>query len=189
MKSEWQLSDRMYQKEPIQRCELHACGGACCLYGVWVGLEERDKIIENWEGISPFMLEENRDVKTWFQDKLDQDQNFEGGTVVHTRIVPNASHYGRTACVFLAEESKCALQVASEHLGKHRWFFKPFYCILHPLDLDKNGMITLDEKDLLLAEEASCLRPAIEKNSLLHIFEEELSYLLGSEEYQKILNR
>ena len=87
------------------------------------------------------------------------------------------SHYGGTACIFLRQDAKCVLQVASEALGQHPWQLKPFYCILHPLDLDEEGRITLDKTEELMGEEASCLRPARGKMELKVIFEEELEYL------------
>ncbi len=105
-------------------------------------------------------------------------------------IVPylnSPEHYGGTACVFLREDYKCALQVAGEAAGEHPWRFKPFYCILHPLDLDEKGRITLDESGLLVSEPASCLREAEISTSLLKLFEAELRYLLGEKTYEKII--
>jgi hypothetical protein len=103
-------------------------------------------------------------------------------------VVEHHRHYGGTACVFLRSDHKCALQVASQASGHHPWHWKPFYCILHPLDLDEEGRITLDETDLMLDEPGSCLRPATENIPLLVTFEEELRYFLGDEEYEKLIN-
>ncbi|MCX8025754.1 MAG: hypothetical protein N3A60_11175, partial [Thermanaerothrix sp.] len=108
---------------------------------------------------------------------------------VHTRVYADPAHYAGSACVFLRPDYKCALQVAGEAAGYHPWRFKPFYCILHPLDLDEQGRITLDAADALAEEPASCLRWAEEAQSLLDLFAEELRYLLGDEAYQTLLNR
>ena len=63
----------------------------------------------------------------------------------------------------------------------HPWRFKPFYCILHPLDLDEEGRITLDDTQLMLAEPGSCLRPADQPIPLVETFEPELRYLLAKQ--------
>ncbi len=173
----------------MQRCALNNCKGACCLYGVWVGLEEKERIIHNADFIRPHMFPQSQDIANWFQDRQEEDLNFESGKVVHTSVVINPEHYGGSACIFFGEGNKCALQVASEQIGYHRWQLKPFYCVLHPLDLDEEGRITLDETDLLLAEEGSCLRPSEDRVSLLEIFSEELIYLLGDENFHKELAR
>jgi hypothetical protein len=65
----------------------------------------------------------------------------------------------------------------------HPWQFKPYYCILHPLDLDEQGRITLDETKLLLDEAGSCLRPAENPIPLVETFGPELRYLLGEKAY------
>jgi hypothetical protein len=78
------------------------------------------------------------------------------------------------------------LQVAADAAGLHAWRFKPFYCILHPLDLDDEGRITLDETDELLAEVASCLRPAQKSLPLVDTFAAELRYLLGEKGYTEL---
>ncbi len=61
--------------------------------------------------------------------------------------------------------------------GQHPWRWKPFYCILHPLDLDDAGRIVLPPVDALLAEPASCARPAQEARSPWDLFAAELTYL------------
>lgn len=60
----------------------------------------------------------------------------------------------------------------------HPWRFKPFYCVLHPLDLDDNARITLDKMDEMINEEGSCVRPASHPVPLVDTFEPELKYLL-----------
>jgi hypothetical protein len=109
------------------------------------------------------------------------------GEVVHTRVLEDASHYGGTRCVFLRGDSKCALQVAGELLSGDPWSLKPFYCILHPLDLDEEGRITLDETTLLIEEAGSCLVRSEEEIPLLKTFEPELRYFLGDVHYDQIL--
>src|SRR5659263_460297 len=62
----------------------------------------------------------------------------------------------------------------------HPWRFKPFYCILHPLDLDEQGRITVDSTEDLLEEQGSCLVPSDQPVPLIETFANELQYLLGA---------
>lgn len=123
------------------------------------------------------------DPDLWIDDRVEDDPYSKSGKVVHSRVLPDPTHYGRSACVFLRDDSKCALQMAGDANGLHPWRFKPFYCILHPLDLDDQGRITLDETALLLNESGSCLRPSETEIPLIETFELELRYFLGDEEY------
>lgn len=179
------LNPRLMKAEPMQRCALSQCRGACCLHGVWIDAGERDLLLENAARIAPHLPESLRDPAAWFDGREEADEFARSGRVFHSNVLPDRSHYGGTACVFLREDHKCALQVAGQAAGLHPWHFKPFYCILHPLDLDEFGRITLDDTDALLAEEGSCLRPAQRLIPLLETFEEELRYLLGEAEYAR----
>jgi len=76
------------------------------------------------------------------------------------------------------------LQVAATANGLHPWRFKPYYCILHPLDQDEQGRFTVDTVDALLAEKGSCLRASEETTPLIEIFAPELEYLLGEKAYK-----
>ena len=171
------LSSRLKDLEGMKRCELDQCGGACCVYGAWVDEGKMEEILSQAMDIIPHMKEDHRKPEEWFDGRKEEDEHVSSGMVVHTRVVEDLSHYGGTACVFLRADAKCALQVASETLGKHPWHLKPFYCILHPLDLDEEGRITLDKTEELVGEEASCLRPIQGKTALKTIFKEELEYL------------
>jgi len=187
MKEKVELNSRMFQSEPMMRCKLHECRGACCLYGVWVGLLEKDLILQYAEDIKPYLNRDFQDSNLWFEDALEDDEYIEGGTVIHTKVLDDPSHYGKSACVFLGKDSKCILQAVSSEIGKHHWFLKPFYCILHPLDLDEKGRITLDETKIILEEEGSCLRKSEIKIPLLKTFEEELRFILGDKNYQNLV--
>lgn len=182
----WKINPRLLAAEPMQRCVLGECHAACCLYGVWLGEEEVERIFQNSAQIAKWMPPERGDPAGWMDGRREEDGHLPGGWAVHSTVVTVTEHYGGTACVFLRSDSKCALQVAGEAAGLHPWHFKPFYCILHPLDLDEEGRITLDETRLLLDEPASCLRPAPEPVALLETFAEELRYFLGEEEWCRL---
>lgn len=174
---------RLLRSEAMQRCVLSECKGSCCLHGVWIDRAEREEILARAGLIAATMPETLRDPEAWFDGRVEADPFSRSGEVFHSNVLPDLAHYGGTACVFLREDFKCALQVAGEAAGLHPWRLKPFYCVLHPLDLDEEGRITLDSAEELLAEQGSCLRRADREIPLLKTFEPELSYLLGDETY------
>ena len=169
----------MYAIEPMQRCTLSECNGACCVFGVWVDAHEVADILKNSALIAPQLAEDLRDPADWFAGFEDEDEHAPSGKVIHTAVETRSDHYGGTACIFCRSDAKCALQLAGVVNGMHPWRFKPFYCILHPLDLDEKGRITLDTTADLLEETGSCLVPANEPVPLVETFAAELEYLLG----------
>ena len=183
------IAPRMFQSEPMQRCVLGECRAACCLYGVWIDAQEAEDLLAHAGLISPHMPPGFSDPETWFNGEEESDPFSASGRVRHSTVLPDPQHYGGSACVFLRGDYKCALQVAGDSAGLHPWRFKPFYCILHPLDLDEEGRITLDETSLLLDEPGSCLRPAERMIPLSQTFEPELRYLAGAEEYRQALRQ
>jgi hypothetical protein len=179
------ISPRLLRSESMRRCTLDDCHGACCVYGVWVDTHEMETILTNANEIIPHMPPGSSDPATWFDERQDSDPFSTSGKVIHSRVVPDEGQYSGTACIFLRSDYKCALQVAAEANGLHSWRFKPFYCILHPLDLDEQGQITLEENNILLTEKASCLRSAEHPVALLETFEPELRYLMGNQAYDE----
>jgi hypothetical protein len=177
----------MMKSEPMQRCQLADCRAACCLHGVWLDVTEAQDILRNSKLIGPFMQTGFEAPGTWFDERSDRDEHSLTGQVIHSAVLETPQHYGGTACVFLREDHKCALQVAGEAAGEKPWRFKPYYCILHPLDIDVQGRITLDETDVLLDEPGSCLRPSEQPIPLVQTFEPELRHLLGDKSYEKLI--
>ena len=180
------VNPRMLKAEPLQRCKLGECKGACCVFGVWVDLREVDDIMRNAAVILPYMPEDARTPGEWFAAVEDTDKRSPSGKVIHTAVENRPAHYRGTACVFCLADGKCALQVAAVANGLHPWRFKPFYCILHPLDLDEDGIITMDKVDEMVGEEGSCVRPAPEPIPLIETFEPELRYLLGEKAFEEL---
>jgi len=176
----------MLQAEPMRRCRLHQCQAACCLHGVWLDLGEVDALRLRAPQIAPFLPPARRDPQGWFTGQPEEDPHSPSGQVLHSSVLPTPWHYGGTACVFLRRDFKCALQTAAHSAGLHPWAWKPFYCILHPLDLDDQGRITLDDTALLLDEPGSCLRPSPTPLPLLATFEEELRYFMGDAAFEAL---
>lgn len=183
---ETRINPRLMQSEPMRRCTLGECHAACCLHGVWIDGLEAQEIRNHAALIAPHMEPENRDPGDWFDGREEPDDNATTGWTVHSTVLPDPDHYGETACIFLRKDHLCALQVAADANHLHPWRFKPFYCILHPLDLDEQGRITLDETGLLLEEPGSCLRRADRPIPLVETFEPELRYLLGQNAYERL---
>jgi hypothetical protein len=179
MSSSYKRHPRLETRARVARCDWPDCGAACCIYGAWVDKRHAEDILAHAAEISPHMEPEHADPCCWFDGQEEDDDHALSGKVVHTTILPNPEHYGGTSCIFLRKDMRCALQVAAEYTGQHPWRFKPFYCILHPLDLDDEGFITLDDLEVMLREPASCLRPAAEEVQVRELFTEELGYLLG----------
>jgi Protein of unknown function (DUF3109) len=184
---EKRINPRLLKSEPMRRCKLGECQAACCLYGVWIDRMEAQEIRANAALIAPHMEPENRDPGDWFDGREEPDDHSITGWAVHSTVIPDSEHYGETACIFLRKDHLCALQVAADANGEHPWRFKPYYCILHPLDMDEQGRITLDETELMLEEAGSCLRPAGHPIPLIETFEPELRYLLGEKSYQNLV--
>lgn len=182
------ITPRIYESDRLQRCDTSTCKAACCLHGVWVDLLEVKDILANASLILPYMPEESQVPGEWFDFHEEKARHSLTGQVRHTDILPFEDHYGGTACVFLRKDYLCALQVASIKNGFHQWRFKPFFCILHPLDMDDDGLITLDDTTELLNNKGSCLRPADQPIPLAVTFESELRYLLGEKGYQELLD-
>jgi hypothetical protein len=170
----------------MRRCTLGECQGACCVFGVWVDTREVADILSHASLIQPFMPVENRNPGEWFAPIEDEDKHSPTGKVIHTAVENHPEHYGGTACIFWMKDARCALQVAGAENGLHPWRFKPYYCILHPLDQDDEGRITLDEVVELVNEPGSCLRPADRAIPLVETFEEELKYLLGEKIFNEV---
>ena len=181
------LNSRLLQSEALRRCHLEACHGACCLHGAWVDMIEMRDILAHAEQIAPHMPPQWADPLTWFDERREPDKFSLSGTVGHTAVLPDADHYGGTACIFLRADYQCALQTAAREGDLHPWRFKPFYCILHPLELDEKGHLTLEaDTELLATEPGSCLRPAEHPTPLTETFAKELRYLLGKKKFRKI---
>ena len=185
----WQINPRLLRSEPLRRCGFPDCRAACCLYGVWVDLLEKENILAHANEISGLLPSNQRNPNTWFETNIEADPHTPSGQVVHTRVLVDDSHYGGSSCIFLQMDNKCTLQMAGEKSHGAPWLLKPFYCILHPLDLDDTGRITLDETRLLAEEEASCLVPIDQLIPLMETFEPELRYFLGEEEYLRLLRK
>ncbi len=45
------------------------------------------------------------------------------------------AHFPATACAFLMDDARCALQALAMNEGRHPWYYKPLPCWLHPITI------------------------------------------------------
>jgi hypothetical protein len=124
---------------PLARCDLARCGGMCCYDGIYV----EDEAAGVLQGLA-------QSERSFFQSlglDLPEQVIVNGawrGRVVgpKTAVVPHPfsktvagypGHFENTACAFLVPDGRCSLQVLAQARGKHKWYYKPFGCWLHPL--------------------------------------------------------
>jgi hypothetical protein len=188
MPEEFNLDPFLETAQAVKRCSWPECEAACCIYGAWVDQTLVEEINRHSLLISPHMSPDLRPVELWFDGRIEPDKHALSGKVAHTTILPNSEHYGGTSCIFLRADYQCALQTAALENDLHPWRFKPFYCILHPLEIDKLGRITLDDTDLLVAETASCVRKSSRKIALIETFRQEIDYLSGGAARRRLKN-
>jgi hypothetical protein len=168
----------MFQPVPVACCDFPACRGACCVHGVWVDLKEREAILHHAPLVRPLLPEDAPAPEAWFMPAEEADPYTPSRRVRHTRVLPRPEHPLGTACVFwLPPEGHCALQRVAESQGWHPWALKPFYCVLHPLDFDDEGRITLDDPATLRSTPGGCVRVAEEARPPVEVFAAELAWI------------
>ena len=121
------------------------CAGVCCSHGFYPEDDEREDLLQ--------ILKEKEDAlikigvkkpASWFVDEAHPDFGTVQRVALQERaFLKNVSNYPKhfpdTACVFLLDNARCALQVLAMEEGKHKWFYKPILCSLFP--------VVVDEKD------------------------------------------
>jgi hypothetical protein len=127
-------------KQALSPCYPSKCYGMCCYDGVYlepeevtviknivvteshffkrIGLELPEKVVvyNKWENIAG--------EKTTTKPK-----NFS------TLLANYPTHFEDTACIFLLDDGRCALQMLSESKNFHPWYYKPITCWLHPINV------------------------------------------------------
>jgi|MudIll2142460700_1097286.scaffolds.fasta_scaffold00939_2 hypothetical protein len=133
----------------VARCEISTCRGMCCYDGVYVSQESAAVIqrvaMEHGEFFADLGLQLPERVI------VDGDWPWKRGgvkTAVKHRAFSGTvkgfpTHFSDTACVFLTDDGRCALQLLSVHLGRHPWYCKPVKCWLHPVTLEGDSRAVL----------------------------------------------
>jgi Fe-S-cluster containining protein len=154
------------------------CSGECCHYGVYTDLKEHDIILELKDKLLPLFDEtQSKEIKKWFEEP-EEDEDFESGVAVGTEVINGK-------CTFLDKDGLCALQRLANLEGKHKWKYKPLYCILFPLTIYE-GALTIDDEHIERLK--TCNMDSNNKISIFDACKEELLYFLGDEKYKELEN-
>jgi hypothetical protein len=129
-------------RRPLSRCEISACRGMCCYDGVYVDREAAAVIERVASEHAGFFA--GLDLQLPDQVIVEGDWAWKrGGLKTAVRHRPFSTivegfpaHFTDTACVFLAGDGRCSLQLLSAHLGRHPWYYKPMKCWQHPMTLE-----------------------------------------------------
>jgi hypothetical protein len=138
-------------RRKLARCSLARCRGTCCYDGVHVDAEAADII----QRLAVDRAEDFARMGLSLPDDVIVQQQWRGlppQTKTAVKPFPFSSvvgdypaHFNDTACVFLLEDARCALQVLAEADGKHPWHYKPFGCWLHPISLSSSAITLPDD--------------------------------------------
>lgn len=155
------------------------CKGDCCCSGVYIGFDDKEKILKYKDIIVSNMDEtQDKNIDHWFENITYDDDDFYSGKCTATNVQNGG-------CVFQTKDKLCGLQVTSVKIGKHKWFLKPFYCILFPLVIvDK--VITFD--DYQQGIHSCCTISDKYDIPLFEACEEEIKYLFGEYNFYLLKN-
>ena len=154
------------------------CDAACCTYGVFADIRERDTILAHAAIVRKHMEpHQAKETDRWFEEREIDDRDFPSGRAIGT----SAMDYG---CVFLDSTGRCVLQKAAVAEGMHPYALKPFYCIAYPITVD-HGELMIDKAEF--ADRPRCCRASAE--GTLDVFDvcgEELQHVLGDEGVEEL---
>ena len=125
----------------LSACSLERCHGTCCAEGATLNAEEA------------LVLRQISRSRGALLDALVPDLPHpavvsEGGVdrtalkarAFRARVAEYPAHFPETACAFLMEDSRCALQCVAEEEGRHPWTYKPLACWLHPISISASSI-------------------------------------------------
>lgn len=150
------------------------CTSNCCKGGVWADVNEHELIMSKKELIKQQMDEtQTTDVSRWFDNKVVDDRDFPSGKAIGTEVVNDK-------CAFLDKYGRCSIQLAAVAEGKHKWEWKPIYCVLFPVEIG-NKIIGFDP--MLQGEENCCTVSSEFETPLFAACKDELTHVLGKDGY------
>jgi hypothetical protein len=129
-------------QRPLRRCDLARCGGTCCHDGVYLGPEEaevlRGVVAEARGEIEAMGLKLPSLVVVYgsWRDITSGPKTAVRHVPRHGVVEDYPAHFPETACVFLLEDARCALQSLAMQRSLPPWFYKPLTCWMHPLAFD-----------------------------------------------------
>lgn len=154
-------------------CSMMHCNAACCQYGVYADVVERDKILAHQELIQRHLeTHQPADPSEWFERDEVVDEDFPSGKAVGTQ----AKEYG---CVFLDSVGRCTLQKAAVAEGMEKFSLKPFFCVAYPITIEHHEL-KIDQPDFVNRRECCSAVPQATR-SIFDICQEEFEHVLGVE--------
>ncbi len=152
------------------------CTGECCHYGVYTDSFEAKRIlrIKN-KVLDYFDSTQCTDVGKWFEEP-EEDEDFESGIAIGTEVIDGK-------CTFLDGNGLCTLQKIALDEGKHKWKYKPLYCILFPLTIYE-GALTIDDEHIERLK--TCNTNPNTETTIFEYCTEELIHLLGKRGYSEL---
>lgn len=152
------------------------CSGECCLYGVYMDLNEAKRILNNKNKLIPLFDEtQTKDINKWFEPP-EKDEDFESGVAIGTEI-------NNHKCTFLDKDGLCTLQKLALNEGEYKWKYKPEYCILFPLTVYE-GALTIDDDHIDRLK--TCNKNPMPETSIFEACREELKHFFGEEDFIKL---
>lgn len=130
----------------LSPCSLARCAGTCCAEGASLNAEEA-LVLEQVAG-------RRSDFLRGLVPDLPEPAVVADGAVHRTalkarpfraRVPDYPPHFPETACGFLLEDGRCALQCLAESEGRHPWTYKPLACWLHPISVSPGRIALPDE--------------------------------------------
>ncbi len=132
-------------RRPLRRCDIAHCQGMCCYDGVYVSESSAEILVQIARREAAFFAGLGLDLP----DRVIVEGDWKwkkGGLKTAVRPRPFSrtvqgfpSHFRDSACVFLAPDGRCALQLLSVQQGRHPWYYKPVKCWMHPITIEGEG--------------------------------------------------
>lgn len=135
---------------PLAACSLAHCRGTCCTEGVYLNPEVaavlRDVVRRNEDLFKELGLDLSRPlIVAEAEGRVTHHRTALYPRPFHGRVDGYPPHFHDTACSFLLEDGRCALQSLAIARGLHPWHFKPLACWLHPISITASGVELPDE--------------------------------------------
>lgn len=174
----YKIDPILFEKGFSRGCGPFQCETTCCSSGVFADPKERDVILQHKEEVKNFMDEtQSTDDSIWFEERIEEDEDFESGYAVGTQVVNNK-------CAFLRKDGRCSIQLLSGEKYNDPWKIKPFYCIAFPITVVE-GVLTYDDYQ---DGNTKCCSITNDKDvSLVESCKAELEFMLGKEGYMQLV--
>lgn len=173
------ISNEFFEKGYPEGGSPCNCSSQCCEGGVWMDVRDHERIMEKKDLVKQQMDEtQTTDETKWFEHEIVDDSDFPSGKAIGSEVINDK-------CAFLDKVGRCSIQLAAVAAGKHKWAWKPMYCVLFPIEVSGN-LVSFDP--MLQGEQRCCTISSAFSTPLFVACKEELTHLLGEDGYTMIEN-